>query len=270
MTFKDLEKRLEESGKWADLTTTLTVIRERVSEDYARTLCYFLSIISDLEQNQIRDYAVIGGYGVVLHLVNRLGEGMLPLWRGSDDIDLGAQSLSVESLLKGYYSHFERRESHFHERKIDIEVTDAELQKRCIIDMYLVFKGQPVPLQDYRLDDGFWKRAEYLKIFNMEVPVASKKDLLQMKLAVRTPKAGLPRKQDIYDIFTLLGLLGKEENVQQTWDHLPAYGKSALKRIFSLPDYDTNVKIYELKVLMLPLGHYLEGLRNLTDRVQEF
>ncbi len=102
MNFKNLEDRLQRGGN-GNLNKYLEIF-PKIPEPTNTILGYTLDISSYLETVNLADeYVVFGGYAVLSHLMDSLGEDVAKVWRGSTDIDMAGTKKVAAALKAGYH-----------------------------------------------------------------------------------------------------------------------------------------------------------------------
>lgn len=98
MAFPNLEDRLD----IAQYESYLSVMND-LKDPFKTAFGYALDMACVLDTNQLRrEYALFGGYGVLTHIVDRFGEKIIPIWRGSNDVDM-LGTMKTLSALKSFY-----------------------------------------------------------------------------------------------------------------------------------------------------------------------
>src|SRR3989344_4475715 len=98
MAFSNLEDRLDV----AQYESYLSVMCD-LKDPFKTAFSYALDMACVLDTNQLRgEYALFGGYGVLTHIVDRFGEKIIPIWRGSNDVDM-LGTMKALTALKSFY-----------------------------------------------------------------------------------------------------------------------------------------------------------------------
>ncbi len=98
MAFSNLEDRLDVARYESYLS-----VMDDLKDPFKTAFSYALDMACVLDTNQLREeYALFGGYGVLTHIVDRFGEKIIPIWRGSNDVDM-LGTIKALTALKSFY-----------------------------------------------------------------------------------------------------------------------------------------------------------------------
>ncbi len=253
MTFKIrddyLANRLQGDLTEADLEEIFRIV-DRTPEPTKTVLGYIgdisaLTILYDLDKQQ----HLFGGYGVLSQLVSRFGDRIIPVWRGSDDIDMQG-SRGVLNALRSTYDVTNDRESPNLENKITLKlgpkgnVDTAE----CKIDYTLMKDGDTFSEAD----------VETIYVLGIPVRVATPSRLIKGKL-----EPAEHEESHFLDVLHMVGVLEHRK-----------IGPGVLA--YEL-DREQKAKLYELakryvlsengkRIDLGPSGRYLRELKDTLKR----
>jgi hypothetical protein len=154
--------------------------------------------------------AFLGGIGVLGNLVNFLGEGVIPKWRGTHDVDMLLKDRRYEGCIANV---FDCVDTHAPSLSIPDKMTirgscydldDSSLTPMAV-DVYHP-KGHPkegIYLSGQVIDEKAWDRALNVNFFSIPMKVLNPLDLLGLKLKVICANSKIPRAKDIEDIYHL-------------------------------------------------------------------
>ena len=134
MGFRHLENALQElpdrcMEKYLD-------VRGKLQEPTKTVLGYTLDIASYLNSiNLGKDYTLFGGYAVLSHIMEELGEDVSVMWRGSDDIDMSGTMGVLNALRSSYIILGDRKSPNLIDKRT-LKIS-RELEKTCKVDFYL-------------------------------------------------------------------------------------------------------------------------------------
>ncbi len=187
MTFEHFEEQLSRKSS-EDLKKYFEVFG-RLREPTQSVLGYVMDIASFLNSSLLGDsYSVFGGYAVLSHIMQEMGEDVAPLWRGSVDIDMIGDINVLNALRTGYQIRNDRPSQNIPNKHTLKLVEDHE--KECKIDF---------TLGDYHNEFPYTETNTH---FGVDLKVASPLRLIKGKLY--TPRN---EKQHLQDIYSMLGLL---------------------------------------------------------------
>lgn len=187
MTFANLEDRLDVT-QYASYLDVMGDLRE----PFKTALGYALDMACVLSTNQLGgEYALFGGYGVLTHIVDRFGERIIPVWRGSNDVDM-LGTMKALTALKSFY-HF----------KSDLPSPNVEHKRTLII------QGET---GDYKLDfcvaspEDLVAAREDKQIWGVPVSVVRPISLISNKIILAKDEA--KQKEDVLQLLGILEYRG--------------------------------------------------------------
>lgn len=199
MTFPNRDSFLEDAWKAGQLTEkqldAILEVPTKVSEP-TRTVIGYLTDISALfaKLGYSTDHGIYGGYGVLAQLVSKYGDPIIPVWRGSDDIDMFG-TIDVLNMLRSVYDVQNDRPSPNIDAKFTLKIkTKDDLRNEknalCKIDYSIMSKGVPR------------YATETIHVLGVPIVAATPLALVRSKLEVASKEA-----EHLEDIYSMLGVL---------------------------------------------------------------
>ncbi len=253
MAYKDLEKRLKGSGNWSDVEKILE--RTKGDDKFHTILQYVFAIASDLQAYKVQNYGFIGGYGILLHLMNSVGGDSAEFWRGSYDIDLVAEDYNLENALQNEYL-LRKAPSRLTPGKFTAELQDLDLNERCPLDLFLLRGHRKIMLERYRIGSDFLTKVQYITLYGITFPVLEITELLKMKLEVQK-REELPRLRDRIDIYHILAILERQRTPSETYRKLTKFQRDRLRKILLIP----QSQVERMNLIIEPSRRYVIHLR---------
>lgn len=235
---------------------------------YADVFLYALAVADAVSTSFFKNETMLlGGYGVLGHMMDVKGPDVVRYWRGSHDLDIACQTpQSVAYLLRSFASDEhqslslpDKKTAKFRDSYVEEIVGRGSV---CDADIYYPSDtAQPdrirvgskvLQAQDFALTDTIVVYDVPLKIHNIY-------GLLGMKLGVVTSE-NLPRPKDITDIYNLLGVCEQKDfDAETILGKLTNEEKSKLMEVFE----HTSVG-KDKYVLVQPSRMYLSDLIQLN------
>lgn len=232
MTFEDAELGMLERGCYNDFEAFANdLVRE--DPNYGHVCLYNLAVFDDISRSNVfrQDVVLLGGFGVLCHMVDSKGEGgssLVKRWRTSHDLDLAFRTKAALSVLRPYLVEDRKSTSIKDKRAVklfDAGIDDYYLRHNNSIpasvqgDLYYpgsesydhVKVGQTVLTKDD------FRTARIVNMFGIPIRVLDLYKILGMKLDIETKSDGLPREKDMVDITNLMGV---SEGNDKSTDHL--------------------------------------------------
>jgi hypothetical protein len=189
----------------------------------------------------------VGGMGVLGNLISNKGEGVIPYWRGTHDIDLLVEDKSYLHLISNSFEDLDSfNKSLSISNKYTIRGKSKDYENKelssMVVDAYTphdsplkgVFFGKSLVGQEV------WERSKNVNIYGIDVNVMGTLDLLKSKLDISTTN-GLPRKKDFQDIYHLVGLVSEEgHNPKQASQFIGDFNKKRLENILEQAKKDSS------------------------------
>ncbi len=216
------------------------------------------------------DMMMIGGSGVLVNLVKHKGEEIIPLWRGTHDIDLAIWDKNCIEMVPEIFDILDIPLTHSHSisgkyttrgKSHDFEGRDL---RSIPIDVYGP-KGDPregITLNGHVLKENSWENKSGANFFGVWVNSLGVLDLLYLKTDISCKKSPLLlRRQDQQDIYHLLAC-AEEENYSPS-QISGRLGEKNYKRLVSnLDNYLENLEVKEDSEIIFKISdQYLNLLR---------
>lgn len=195
MSFKNRDDHLVSRVQNGELSEgkleEILIIVDSTPEPTKTVLSYIgditsLALLYELNEQQY----VFGGYAVLSHLVSRFGDQIIPIWRGSDDIDMKG-TIEVLNALRSAYAVKNDRESPNLENKITLKLGSKDDVSVCKIDYVFMNNG-----------DDSEDKVETIYVLGIPLRVATPLSLIQAKLE-------LAEKEETHylDVLHMVGVL---------------------------------------------------------------
>jgi hypothetical protein len=211
MAFDDVRlKNLEKGKKFEEY------IQKVLEEDprYGDVFLHLLGLADEFEQDPFYSkdqLLVLGGFGVLAHMIYTEGPEIVPYWRGSHDLDVACASPSATKFLEnrlGSESHQslslpDKKRMKIHDRGID-EVLGRE--SLAEVDLYYPDRFHDIiRVANHELQKEDFEATQNVSVYGVKIPAYRLSGLMRMKLGIITGD-NLPRNKDMIDIINLLGV----------------------------------------------------------------
>lgn len=190
------------------------------------------------------EYDIVGGYAVLAHLVSRFGDRIIPIWRGSKDIDI-VGSQRVLNALHAIYSLKEEWLNHNIKDKCTLRIPSARgSDQECKID--------------FVLDEKVYKRPhETEEIMVLGFPVHVLTPLALIKGKLEAVKSG---EKHLTDIVHLLGVLEHRRAVPE--DIVKALNSKERRLLYGCLSDGFDPHACNTRINIGPTPTYVRSLRS--------
>jgi hypothetical protein len=130
------------------------------------------------------DYTMFGGYAVLSHLVDEYGEGIVKMWRGSEDLDM----VGTTQLADAINSWYDVREDNWSEN----------VANKRTIKMLVPDGSEPLVKIDYVVGTANAEKTESIDVLGIPTNVFTPQSLLSSKLHMYDKEA--KHKDDLYSL----------------------------------------------------------------------
>ena len=198
---------------------------ERYSKDllaadpkYGEVFLYALSLANEVSESYFKNnIMLIGGFGVLGHMIAVEGPDIVKKWRGSHDLDIACQTQEALSYVLREFASEEHQSTSLPDKKKAkfYDPTIEELLQKastCEGDIYYPSNSKyptRIRVGNKELKPRDFKTADVISVYDIPLSVHNKFGLLGMKLGVVTSE-NLPRPKDITDIYNLLGICERQ------------------------------------------------------------
>lgn len=188
-------------------------------QDYFDQIRYAMAISHQAHEDESADKLIfIGGLGVLGNIIRHLGTKIIDNWRGTRDLDLILREKSYGHIVSNSFDKIDfAGKSNSIRNKLSYRGYSADAEGNRLgataVDAYIP-NGSPkhgIDVAGVFIDDSEWESQRFADFFGIPIQVISPIYLLDMKLEV-TNSHKIPRRQDLGDITTLLGLLEMENS----------------------------------------------------------
>ena len=240
MGFDDLLCRKIEQGTFEQFEK---YSKELLAADpkYGEVFLYALALADHVSQSYFKDkIMLLGGFGVLGHMVSVEGPEIVKYWRGSHDLDMACQnSEAVAFVLRHLASEDsqslslpDKKKARFYDGLIEEMSGKASI---CEADIYYpsdTRDPKKIRVGNKILREDDFKGAEEVSVYDISLKIYDKHGLLVMKLGVVTSE-NLPRPKDITDIYNLLGVCERQgSNAEAVFARFNDKEKGELMEVF--------------------------------------
>lgn len=206
----------------------------------------------------------IGGIGVLGHMVDVKGEGVLFGWRGTHDIDIVLIDKSAYSVLAPYIkdsvmsnSLGDKISATLGDSGIDClvsQVTGDTESTSCKADVYLPRQVHTeIGIGGYKFTREEIAKARKVNIMGADITIPDLYTIFKMKLGVGTERDNLPEEKHMIDIFNLVGVA-------------EAYGHSEADVFAGLETADLRERLIAvINYLTAESGFHTGGIRTILS-----
>lgn len=248
MGFEDLLYKQIEKGTFEQFEQ---YSKELLSADpkYGEVFLYALALANQASESYFKNnIMLIGGFGVLGHMISVEGPEIVKHWRGSHDLDIACQTPEALSyILRDFASEEhqslslpDKKKAKFYDPAIEELLEKASM---CEGDIYYPSNSKNptrIRVGNKELKPRDFKNADEVLVYDTSMLVHTKFGLLGMKLGVVTSE-NLPRPKDITDIYNLLGVCERQGlGVETIYDNFTNEEKGKLMDVFEHTDNEDN------------------------------
>lgn len=217
MGFEDLLYKQIEKGAFNQFEQ---YSKDLLSADpkYGEVFLYALSLANQLSDSYFKDKVMLlGGFGVLGHMISVEGPDIVKHWRGSHDLDIACQTPEAVAYILRYFASEEHQSLSLPDKK-KAKFYDSAIEQllgktsTCEGDIYYPSNSKyptRIMVGNKELKSRDFKKADEVVVYDVPFKIHNKDGLLGMKLGVVTSE-NLPRPKDITDIYNLLGVCERQ------------------------------------------------------------
>lgn len=188
-----LEKLWEEGILSESCIDDFAKIREKLNEPTKTVMSYLGDIAALLiEKGLDTNYGVFGGYGVLTQLAGAHGDSIIPLWRGSEDIDMFGTAEILKSIRGGY--------------RISNDRPSPNIPNKHTVKINTADGAEPETRIDFILTPQNSKRyeTEEIVLMGIHVQTSTPLELVRSKIDFATKES-----KQLQDVYAMLSVLEK-------------------------------------------------------------
>ena len=234
---------------------------------YGDVFLYAMALADEVSHSYFRDQVMlIGGFGVLGHMIEVEGPEVVKYWRGSHDLDIVCQNHQALAYVLNQFAREEHQSLSLPDKKT-VKLVDSTIEEMvgrssiCDADIYYPTdkrNKEKIRVGNKQLQAKDFEGALEIDVYDTTFRIHDEYGLLSMKLGVVTSE-NLPRPKDITDIFNLLGVCERrKQSAAEVYATLSDEERMKLMEIFHYSPQSNN-----RYVLLAPSTGFINELEDL-------